>query len=392
LRVLFATTRGAGHFNPLVPFVDAALREGHEILVAGPQLLAAAVQRAGYSFWPCEVPPEHLLGPTWGRVQTAATAEDADAIVVGEIFGRLNVEAALPRMQAACDEWRPDLVLREGAEFASAIAAEALAIPHARVGIGLASTERQMMEIARRSVEDQSPGVMEAILGSPYLTMYPASLEDPGHPGPANTRRFRDPAAEAPPGPLGDWWPGDDRPLVYLSFGSVTGGLPMAPALYGAALEAAEQVPARVLVTAGNELDLEALGTPPPNVHLTRWVPQVDAFAEARLVVSHGGSGTTLGALAARRPLVIVPLFADQPPNAKRVAEVGAGLVVEPIREGPSKALPSGLDPASLREAIQAGLRDDALARRAEAIADEMRALPLVDEALEPVRRPGDRR
>lgn len=360
--------------------------------MAGPVLLAEAVDRAGYSFWPCDVPPENLLGPTWGRVQAAATAEEAETIVVGEIFGGLNVQAALPRMRAACEEWRPDLILREPAEFASAIAAEAVAIPHTRVGIGLAFSDRQMMEIASPAVEERSPGVTEAILRSPYLTLWPASLEDPGHTGPVDTRRFHDPAAGAPPGPLGDWWPGDDRPLVYLSFGSVTGGLPMAHDLYGAALEAAAEVPARVLVTTGNELNLEVLGTPPPNVHLTRWVPQVDAFAEARLVVCHGGSGTTLGALAAGRPLVVVPLFADQPPNAKRVAEVGAGLVVEPLREGPSKALPSGIDPGSLRDAIVAGLRDDALARSAKAIADEMRALPPVDEALRPVGPRGDHR
>jgi UDP:flavonoid glycosyltransferase YjiC (YdhE family) len=382
LRILFATTRGAGHFNPLVPFIDAALRGGHDALVAGPGVLAETVERAGYSFWPVEAPPEHLLGPTWGRVQTAATPEEADAIVIREIFGRLNVQAALPRMRTACDEWRPDLILREPAEFASAIAAELAAIPHTRVGIGLASSDRQMMEIASPAVEERSPGVTEAILRSPYLTLWPASLEDPGHAGPVDTRRFHDPAADARPGPLGDWWPGDDRPLVYLSFGSVTGGLPVAPALYRAALEAAAQVPARVLVTVGSELNLEALGAPPPNVHLTRWVPQVDAFAAASLVVCHGGSGTTLGALAAGLPLVIVPLFADQPANARRVAEVGAGLLVEPLFEGPSKALPSSIDPGALREAILAGHRDDALARSAQAIAEEMRALPPVDDAL----------
>jgi UDP:flavonoid glycosyltransferase YjiC (YdhE family) len=382
LRILFATTRGAGHFNPLVPYIDAALRGRHDALVAGPDVLAETVEGAGYPFWPVEAPPAHLLGPTWGRVQTAATAEEADAIVVGEIFGRLNVEAALPRMRAACDEWRPDLVLREPAEFASAIAAETAAIPHARVAIALAASERHLMDVAAPSIEEQSHGIVDAILGSPYLTTWPASVEDPEDPGPPNARRFRDPAADAPPGALRDWWPGDDRPLVYLSFGSVTGGLPMAPALYRAALEAAEQVPARVLATTGNELDLEALGAPPPNVHLTRWVPQVDAFAAASLVVCHGGSGTTLGALAAGLPLVIVPLFADQPPNARRVAEVGAGLVVEPLFDGPSKALPTSIDSDTLRDAILAGLRDDSLARSAQAIAEEMRALPPVDDAL----------
>lgn len=379
MRVLFATTRGAGHFNPLVPFIEAALRRGHEVLVGGPQLLAETVERAGYPFWPCEVPPEHLLGPTWGRVQTAATPAEAEAIVVGEIFGRLNVQAALPGMRSACEEWQPGVVMRDPSEYASAIAAGSLGIQHARVGIGLAATERAMTEIASPSIEAVSPGVTEAILGSPYLTTWPASLEDPAGTNREDIRRFRDPAADTPPAALGDWWPGDDRPLVYLSFGSVTGGLPMAPALYRAALEAAGQVPARVLVTVGNELELEAVGAVPANVHLTRWVPQPDALAEASLVVSHGGSGTTLGALAAGLPLVIVPLFADQPPNARRVAEVGAGVVVEPLREGPSKALPSSIDAGALRDAILAGLRDDALARGAQAIAAEMRALPAVD-------------
>ena len=112
-------------------------------------------------------------------------------------------------------------------------------------------------------------------------------------------------------------------------------------------------------------------------------MPQADAFAESTLVVCHGGSGTTLGALAAGLPLVVVPLFADQPPNARRVAEVGAGLVVEPLREGPSPAMPSSIDPAGLRDAIVAGLADPSLSEAAQALASEMRALPPVDEALE---------
>jgi UDP:flavonoid glycosyltransferase YjiC (YdhE family) len=47
MRVLFASTRGAGHFNPLVPFLDAARRGGHEVLVAGPPPLRETVERHG---------------------------------------------------------------------------------------------------------------------------------------------------------------------------------------------------------------------------------------------------------------------------------------------------------------------------------------------------------
>ena len=65
-------------------------------------------------------------------------------------------------------------------------------------------------------------------------------------------------------------------------------------------------------------------------MHVERFVPQADVFGHASLVVTHGGSGTTLGALAAGLPLVVVPLFADQPDNARRVEAVGAGVIAEP--------------------------------------------------------------
>ena len=99
------------------------------------------------------------------------------------------------------------------------------------------------------------------------------------------------------------------------------------------ALRAVAELPVRVLLTVGNDLDLDALPSVPDNVRVERWVPQQDVLGHAAMAVVHGGSGSTLGAIAAGVPLVVVPLFADQPENARRVAEVGAGLSVEPDRE-----------------------------------------------------------
>jgi UDP:flavonoid glycosyltransferase YjiC (YdhE family) len=64
------------------------------------------------------------------------------------------------------------------------------------------------------------------------------------------------------------------------------------------------------------------------NVHVETWVAQEDVFAEASIVICHGGSGTTLGALAAGVPLIVLPMFADQPTNAALVQQAGAGIVV----------------------------------------------------------------
>jgi len=73
-----------------------------------------------------------------------------------------------------------------------------------------------------------SPGVASAIGAAPYLTSFPESLDPSPWP---DTRRFRQPAA--PARPLPEWWPtGSDRPLVYVTFGTVLGTLPEAASIY----------------------------------------------------------------------------------------------------------------------------------------------------------------
>jgi UDP:flavonoid glycosyltransferase YjiC (YdhE family) len=99
-------------------------------------------------------------------------------------------------------------------------------------------------------------------------------------------------------------------------------------------------------------------------------------LGHASAAVVHGGSGSTLGALAAGLPLVVVPLFADQPENARRVAEVGAGVAVEPKRENPAATT------EPLRAAIEAVLAEPSYRERAGALADELRAEPPADAAV----------
>ncbi len=137
-----------------------------------------------------------------------------------------------------------------------------------------------------------------------------------------------------------------------------------------------------MLLTVGRETSGDAFDRPPVNVHVERWVPQADVFGQASVVVCHGGSGTTLGALAAGLPLVVVPLFADQPDNARRVAAIGAGVAVEPGDEAPREPVRSTIDTSALRAAIEAVLADPRYRRSAERVADEMRALAPTDAAL----------
>jgi len=374
MRVLFASTQGAGHFNPLVPFIDAALRQGHDVLVAGPSALTPTVEKTGYPFWECADPLEEEIRPVWDRVPTVSY-EDANVLVVREIFARFDARAMLPRLREAFEEWRPDLVLRESNEYSSAVAADLYGVPHARVGVSLAAVEEGALDIAAETVGELRtsaglPGDQEGerIRQSPYLTVFPESLEHPGEASTPRVLRFRDPNASEVTEPLPNLWPGRDGPLVYITFGSVAAAMPQAARVFPIAIEAAADLPARVLLTLGPRGDPSAFDPLPLNVRIERWVPHAAVVAAADVVVCHGGSGTVLGTLAAGLPQVIVPLFADQPYNAERVAAIGAGLVAAPRADSIRAAVTHLLDQGSFSEAAQR-------------VAREMSALPPTDGA-----------
>jgi hypothetical protein len=169
--------------------------------------------------------------------------------VVGEIFATLNVRAMLPGMRAAGREWRPDVIVREHAEFASLVAAEEAGVPHLQVGISSVATQTRIVSIAAEALDAWRAGLTDRIAETPYLMLFPASLEDPEVTGAPRVHRFRDQAADAAGAPLPDWWAGDRRLLVYVTFGSVTASEPTAAPKCGVALDAVADLPARVRIS-----------------------------------------------------------------------------------------------------------------------------------------------
>ncbi|MFF3749204.1 glycosyltransferase [Streptomyces sp. NPDC002018] len=379
MRVLFSSTEGSGHFNPLIPFIDACAARGDDVLVMGPPKLEERLAARGQPYRIGGEPPEAETTAIRERF-AQVSREEAAVLIDRELFGRLCTAAMLPALEDACREWRPDLVLREPCEYASAVAAERAGVPHAQVAISAARIEAGALRLAAPALAPYGGQLVERLRESPYLTRFPASLD----PSPYTvTRRFRE-SAGAPHAPLPDWWDGSGEPLVYLTLGTVAGGLSTGAAAYRSALAALGGLPVRVLLTVGRATDIAALGPIPPNVHVEAWVPQADVLASADLVVCHGGSGTTFGTLAAGVPLVVVPFFADQPANARLVDEAGAGLVVRPSG-GAGDAMPElGPDDLPLlRSAVESVLAGPSYRAGARRLADEMRALPTIDELLD---------
>ena len=156
MRILFTTTRGAGHFNPLVPFADACVRAGHEVLVAGPSGAEPQARRAGLPFSPIPEPPEDELEAAWSPV-FSLPLEKQDEHVVREVFAGCHARAALPGTLELIERWGAELIVRESAEFSGAIAAERLGVPYATVGVSLAAATDRLYISAAAPVVDEPP-------------------------------------------------------------------------------------------------------------------------------------------------------------------------------------------------------------------------------------------
>jgi UDP:flavonoid glycosyltransferase YjiC (YdhE family) len=375
MRVLVSTTAGSGHLGPLVPFARALAVAGHDLVVAAPASFATAVERAGFVHRPFADASEDDLKAVFGRLPGLSNF-DANALVVGGVFGRIGAGAALPGMQALVEQWRPDLVVREAAEFASYAVADASGIPHVQVGIGLDSFERMFLpSLVDPLTALGAPSGIAGLRSSPRLSLLPAAFEGAAALEQDGTRRFRDDAITIGADAVGDlpeWWPGSSDPLVYVTFGTVAAGIGLFPSLYQGVVAAVADLPVRVLLTIGDAGDPELLGPLPANVHVERWWPQSDVMPHAAAMVGHGGFGTTLAGLAAGVPMVVVPLFADQPYNAARVEAIGAGIVLE--------GGPAGI--GGLAPALRRLLAEDWYRAGARRVAEQIARLPPASDAV----------
>jgi MGT family glycosyltransferase len=126
-------------------------------------------------------------------------------------------------------------------------------------------------------------------------------------------------------------------------------------------VDALRTLQVRGLVTTGPAFDAEAL-QPAPNVTVVPSAPHRRVLQHAALVITHGGHGTVMKALAAGVPMVILPHGRDQADTATRVTERGAGITLH-------RSAAAG----AIAEAVRHVLQNDAYRSAAQQLGDVVR-------------------
>lgn len=114
----------------------------------------------------------------------------------------------------------------------------------------------------------------------------------------------------------------DERPLIYASLGTLAN---RNARMFRVIAEACDGFDAQLVISTGNGVSPEALGTLPGNPIVVSYAPQVDLLRRSTVAVTHAGLNTVLDALCTGLPMVAIPVQHEQPGIAARVAWIGAG-------------------------------------------------------------------
>lgn len=342
MRVLFSSVPLWGHVYHTLPLAVAAAGQGHDVWYAvngslhrplrglgfttmsvGMEFSAAFDQAAQVAFGDNGAQPP--LRPDDARIFRQREPHPVTRlapIVFGAVLSRAYVSDLGPILA----DTRPDLVVYDMANLGAGLAAHLAGVPAVAHGVGMFAREFRRAAVtafAPVAAEVESGVDVSALFGPDeiYLDICPPSLrgEDSAT---GSVRQFpMRPVAFAEPARLPAVVTRGDRPLVYLTLGTVFGDVDV----LRAAIDGLAALDVQVMVAAGPTVAIERLGEVPANVVVEAWVPQADLIPYASLVVHHGGAGTTFAALAAGVPQLFLPQGADQPLNAAAVIAAGAG-------------------------------------------------------------------
>jgi zeaxanthin glucosyltransferase len=372
----------ASHLLPLLTLATAWRDAGERVVVATGPATAPMVRTAGFDW--TDLPLGRGSNPGVIRAEEQPAGED-DALrgffaaTRRGLVETLLFQARARRADLLWDpvgrayavretvaEVRPDHVIVDHLAFSARLALSADRVPHADVVLGhpsalpvggevygyptdwpsafdpqpaelaeLHKACRDVREaftaewnIALRSLSRTAPLAEDALAahGDRLLFNYPQALHDPARTALLPPHVFLGSAVRTEPVPddIQAWLDADDRPLVYVSFGSF---LSARGDVLATVLTALRSLDVRVAVATGSARDLPE----PGDGWLVRgFLPQPALLARAALAVTHGGNNSVTEALAYGVPMLVLPFSTDQFAGAAAIERHGLGAALDP--------------------------------------------------------------
>jgi glycosyltransferase (activator-dependent family) len=407
MRVLFTTYSEKTLFLPMVTLAWALRTAGHEVRVATQPALVDAVTKAGLTAVPVgrnhvmwrlmEISPGETDVARGGPLPPFDVAEFPERLswehlrdgyqeVVG--VNRVINNRMIPNMVSFCRSWQPDLVIWEPDTYAGAVAAKASGAAHARLLWSL-----DFFGITRghfvRMRDEQAAGERERDALATWLGdqagKYGAKFSEDMATGqftidqlPKSLRTEADlhyvPMRYVPyngTAVVPKWlWQQPERPRVCLTLGTTStdrfGGYAVSvPDI----LDSLSDLDTEVVATLP-DTERDKLERIPDNTKILSFVPLHALVPTCAAVIHHAGFGTLCTTALSAIPQLLMPDHFDEPPLARKLAEQGAGLMLD-AREATGQRV---------REHLLRLLEEPSFSKDAALLHEEMLAMPTPNE------------
>jgi hypothetical protein len=280
---------------------------------------------------------------------------DAALPFVAKMMAGISDKMADRTVQMA-KSWNPDLIVHTPFNANGSLAATLLSIPTVVHGFGLLSIGKitgltDLIYENMRPPCERNGVTSELVRPSAIIDTCPPSMRESDRPSAWFCRYVPYNGG----GSLPDWLvEAPARPRICVTLGTA---LPHVAGVGGISgvIDAVRDLDVDVILALGGT-DTSALGTLPSNVRAVGWIPLSALVPTCSAIVHHGGAGTTMNALVAGVPQLVLPHMADQHGNAKAVQQRGVGLMhlpEEATAQTVQRSLRQLLDDSNFTQAAQ---------------------------------------
>ena len=339
-RIVFFCIPAHGHTNPTLGFVRELVSRGHEVWYYSYNILREKIEEAGARFVSCDdFDAERRIDP-----------KDAARVGKDLVFStKLLVDTTLALDDTVCrhmEELKPDCIVADSMAVWGKTVALKLGIPF------VSSTTTFAFNQHSAKIMKQSPGQLFGMLFSmPKINRDVKRLQDKGYPvrsvldiiqndNDTHTivyaspmfqpcaETFSDKYAFVGPSvrPAVEGVPKKCGKRIYISMGTVNNV--MLP-LYRSCIESLAGEDRELILSVGDQVSMDALGSLPENVRVFHHVDQIAVLQEADVFITHCGMNSVSEALYYGVPLVMLPQTSEQGGVAERVRQLGAGILVK---------------------------------------------------------------
>jgi len=371
-RIVFFCIPAHGHTNPTLGVVRELVSRGHQVWYYSYHSMREKIESAGATFVSCDdYDMEQKLSPK-------------DAVRIGKDLAfstKILVDTTLALDDKICADMaqlKPHCIVADSMAVWGKAVAMKLGIPF------VSSTTTFAFNQHSAKIMKQSTGeLLRMIFSMPKITRQIKRLQSEGYPvksildiiqndDATHTIVYTSPEFQPCSETFSDKYAfvgPSIRPatmtvekkrdkLIYISMGTVNNA--MMP-LYRKCLSALADTDYQVILSVGNMVSIDEFGELPENISVFPHVDQIAVLQQADVFLSHCGMNSVSESLYFGVPLVMLPQTTEQSGVAKRVCELGAGILLE-------KA-----DAASIFGAINEILTDSSYQQNAAVISEGFR-------------------